>query len=402
MPMWHRRCFLLLAVAVSGGCADWITDIPPFAEVDVTASRRSGEPVPGAAFTLYTGARIIGTGVAGSDGSYRFNHLAQNSYGVYAEPPVGFERPEVLLGGPTTAWTTTGLSLTEGGYGAVDFTYLKVGPGTIRTQLVDPAGAGLSGVNTVLYSASGSTTHSPTNSDGQVAFESIPFGMWGIRFEVPPELLETGQRTLFRDGLLVEEGSDTSFVFTAPLCRGAVNITVEDDASNPVDGYPVEVYNDRGQTFDGVTEADGRMTFGAVFCGYYGARLKRFGDWDFPDGRGTGFVDGLVVLEGSTIDVSFAVSRCDGDVAVNVVDDASNPVAAYPIQLYDDRAQTFEGVTGADGRAVFDSVSCGNYGVRLQPSAGWTFIDGRGTGFVDGLVIVEGSQLNVSFTVSSS
>ncbi len=306
--MWRALGSLMLFLAVTPGCADWITDIPPFARVDVTAMRRSGDPVPGAPVTLYIGERIMGKGLTGEDGSYRFDYLPTNQYGVYAEPPDGYVRPEVLLGGPTTSSTTDGLNLPEGGRASVSFTYLKVGPGAIEAELVDPAGGALPHVDVVLYNSSGLVTRGTTNQSGKVRFDPTPFGIWGVRFEVPRQFVDPDQPVLFRDGLVVEDGTDINFVYTAPLCEGEVRVTVGDASSRPVAGYPTQLFNDRGQTFESMTGSDGSLAFNPVYCGNYGVRLLRAPGWSFAEGRGTEFIDGLVILSGDVRSVSFTVT----------------------------------------------------------------------------------------------
>ena len=52
-----------------------------------------------------------------------------------------------------------------------------------------------------------------------------------------------------------------------------------------------------------------------------------------------------------------------------------------------------------NGEAVFDSIPCGNRGLSLVETPGWSFEEGRGLSFHDGISVSRGSDQTFSFTV---
>ena len=73
----------------------------------------------------------------------------------------------------------------------------------------------------------------------------------------------------------------------------------------------------------------------------------------------------------------------------------------HTVRLYSS-TETLELIsTGADGVAVLDSINCGNLGIALVQRPGWTFQEGRGLSFYDGISVINQSDQGFSFSVES-
>ncbi len=98
----------LATAALATSCAEVVTDILEYGSIEVQATRRDGEPVEGAYLILYIGAQTRGAATTDAQGIHRFELVPPNVYGVYAEPPEGYQRPEILLGAPPPpSWITS-------------------------------------------------------------------------------------------------------------------------------------------------------------------------------------------------------------------------------------------------------------------------------------------------------
>lgn len=401
MRSWIRTGLLLLSFGSATGCADWITDIPAYATVDVTATRLSGEPVPGAPLTLYVGGRPMGFAVTGRDGSHRFGYLPRNVYGVYADPPEGYVRPEDILGGTTTA-IVDGIDVPEGGHGVAEFTYLKVGPGSVEARLTNAEGAVLNGVPASLYNAEGIVAQGTTDGNGTVIFDPAPFGLWGISFEVPGEYLDQDEPGLFLDGILVEEGTRAEVALTARRCAGTITVSVRDRDGDPVAGLAALLFDDQGGGAPDVTGDDGMLAFSDVVCGNYGVRILALSSWLGGDVRGVSFIDGLRVRRGTDLEAAFTVPGCQGEIAARVLDQSGQPVAGATLTVYDATMDVATRASDSQGGRVFNGLVCGQYGVRVLPPSGYSVAPGRGSSFFDGLVVPDRGQVQVTFQLSGA
>ena len=399
--MTHRSAALLVMVLALGGCAEIVTDILEYGSVLVEARRRSGEPVPGVRLTLYTGARVMGYGTTGADGDFEFENLPPDGFGVYAEPPEGYARPETLLGGPSTI-SVAGLALEEGAQRTVTFTYLKIGPGAISVRLTGADGAPVPGIAMTLYRPTGPEREVVSDAQGSALFDAVPFGSWGIALYPPRGFLDWGEQPPFRDGIPIEEGSSESVAFTLERCQGTVEARVSDPRGGPVEGFPVQLYDADGVLEDGVTGADGVRSFGSLPCWDVGLRLGRLVPWTHEEGRGKSFHDGIRITRGSLQAFDFEVVRCTGTIRVRVHDVEGLPVPGAGLSFFTSERAVAQGVTdGAGTFAIFDA-GCGvEYGVSIEPPPGFSVQAGRGFSFFDGIVVREGGEALVTFRLTS-
>ena len=375
---WDVFAWPAMLVGVAG-CAELVTDIVDFAVVEVSATRLSGDPVPGAEITLRVWPpRELGVGLTDRNGRLTFEYVPpENSYAVQGVPPEGYKRPEEMYGGPSTEWVE-GLWMEPGDRRQIEFKYLKVGPGSIAASVSDPAGEPIEGVRLSAYTPTGTVFKRTTDAAGAVLFEGVPFGHWGVR-AFPAEGYFFGANDVqYRDGFVIEEGvrREARFVmdFTGlTRCYGTVRAQVSDQYGEPVEDYPLRLYTYTRTVATGSTEPDGRYAFTGLFCDGYGVSLETRRGFVLSEGRGSTYIDALTVgVNTDTIDVSFTAPRCAGFIRATVVDPLYAPMPGVRVILYTS-SQTLEAETSDDlGIATFSEITCGvEHGVRVDPPSGY-------------------------------
>ena len=204
---------VVIGLAGTLGCAKLVTDILEYATVEVSTTRRSGEPVEGVSLTFYTGGRVMAFGQTDATGGYVFRFVAPEKYGVRARRPPGYARLDELLGGPVRDYVD-GIEVGEGDRESVGFTYLKLGPGKISVTVQEPDGAPIEQVQVTLFSPQQDVEEKNTDPNGRVVFEPVPFGSWGVVVLPPGGYIAAGAGTLFEDEILIEEGLEEEVTFT--------------------------------------------------------------------------------------------------------------------------------------------------------------------------------------------
>jgi hypothetical protein len=389
-----------IALVLASGCTDLVTETLRFGSVEVEAERRNGSPVPGVELILYDGTRTVALGVTDSEGKHLFEFLSPvRSFGVYAQPPQGYVRPEILLGGPTSAFVAP-ITVDEGEHRTVRFTYLRVGVGQVRVTVGEPGGSPVAQAQVTLYHPQGTQEERESDAGGEVLFHPVPFGIWGVRVTPPEVYLERDQTHFTQDGILVEEGSHELATFTLEKCQGMIRAEVLDHDGNPVASYPVTLYTAAGVVEEGLTEADGRRSFGPLLCRDFGLRIDPNPDWAFQEGRGTSFHDGILVTRGSDRTFTFRVIRNLGTIRGLVTDGEGAAVAGATLALYNAQQELERTVSDGEGAFAFSAVEVGPpHGVRVLPPEGFWVEEGRGTSFIDGLAPQAGEELEILFVL---
>lgn len=302
-------CAPLLGVL---GCDAWLTKPALTNTVEVIATRRNGDPVPGVSLLLYTGQRPMGYATTGSDGKYTFERVPQGFYGVFATPTEPYELKERTFGGPPTDFVD-GLVVTNGTLFPVRFTFLKRGPGTVLARVVDAGGSPLSGVTAFLYSPTKVLDTVLTDASGLATFLEVPFGAYGVAITRP--LLYRSYRSFddslyaFRDGLLVEADSKDSVRFSLQRCSGQVRFHVNDQQGNPMVGVRAVLYTSTEVVANAVTAANGIGVFAAPCLTPLGTIIIPPAGYTIPDGRGSQFFDGFSLASGGAIDFTFTLRK---------------------------------------------------------------------------------------------
>ena len=389
---------LVALVILLSACGAWVTDILEFGSLEVRTVTRSGAPVSGSELVLYNDLQIMGVGFTGSDGVHRFDFVPPQFYGVHNEPPDGHMRPEDVMGGPSTAYVQ-GITMKEGDEQSISFTFVRVGPGRIDVSVTDPKGTPIEDTKVFLYGPEGTLSEKFVGSSGSVSFDSVSFGNRGIRVVPPRSYLDSDEGFFFQHGILIDEGWKEEVSFILEKCLGTVRGSVQDISGTPVIEHTVRLYSSTATLELKNTGADGLAVFDSIPCGNRGLSLVETPGWFFNQGRGLSFHDGISVSRGSDQTFSFTVEPCRGTVRGSVQDVSGAPVVEHTVRLYSSTATLELKDTGADGLAVFDSIDCGNRGLSLVETPGWSFEEGRGLSFHDGISVTHQSDQTFSFTV---
>ncbi len=395
LPARWRAALPALCCAVLPGCSDILTEPFRYGTVEVLGERRSGEAVPGVEFTLYTGTRTLGVDVTDELGRILFRFVPACGMGVSA-----WEQPEPYRSLDPESGTFRTFTMVEGEERSFTFVYLKVGPGTIVVRVVDPEGAGIPGVRVQRYAPDGAHAEAETDHAGEHAFTEVPFGHHGVRllpgrgYLIPDE----GSHT---DGLLIDDGATEHAMLTELRCRGVVRAVVVDEGESPVANVPVTLYGATGFVGEGVTDAEGIREFEEVACGNYGVGIGEVRGYRFMT-PAAGFVDGLELGPNGLLTARFTLVVCRGVIEVRVQDAGGAPVPTARLILYNPQEALAVSLSGADGSVAFEDVPLApSYGVRVDPPDGYHVVEGRGTSYLDGVSIEDGSVEQLTFTVTA-
>ncbi len=291
----------------------------------------------------------------------------------------------------------------EGEAESVGFIYLKEGPGTITATVREPGGGPVEGAVVSLFSPQGTLTEETLQGGTTLTFDAVPFGNWGVRVAPPEVYLDQGEVFFEQDGLIIEEGSQEAAEFVLEKCLGTLRARVRNPEQNPVPDFPVRVYQPQGTVEEGTTGADGTRAFGPLMCRNFGLALMPKLGWEYEEGSGKSYYDGLKVNRGEERTLDFTVEACWGRIEARVRDQGGAAVPGTLVTLYTGQGDLEEGTTDVTGTRRFDHILCGReYGVRVTPPAGYTVVEGRGSSFFDGLLPRGPVPVVLEFTLQKS
>jgi hypothetical protein len=300
---------LLGSLILVAGCDGWLTKPSLYNTVTVIVTTRHGEPIPGAALTLYTGQRPMGYATTGPDGQYVFAQVPQGNYGVFAIPPDGYVPIENLLGGPSSIYKDR-LIVADDTLSPVRFTYLKKGPGTLVARVTQTDGTAIAGATVTAYTSKAVDGKAITDAAGRATFANLSFGIHGLFLERP--LLYRDFRApgdslyAYRDNLIVEAGSSDTTSFRLARCAGTVRAIALDGTGAPVRGVTATFYTSTQQLAVLATGTDGTVSYSAIPCAVQvGVQITPAAGYTAPSGRGFRFIDGLTVTNGARVDATF-------------------------------------------------------------------------------------------------
>lgn len=393
---------MLLALLLFGsfGCERLITRPSLYGTVTAVVTRRDSTPIPGAELVLYTGQRPMGYGTTDSAGRYRFEEVPEGAYGVLATPPAGYVRLETLLPTNRPSESVDGLSVAGGKTFEARIRFLQVGPGTISAQVREPNGTTIPGLSTILYAPRGEVRRALTDTGGRVVFREVPFGIYGVAVERPALYRDSGEVALpFRDGLIVEAGASESAAFTFERCLGSLVAQVADQSGRPVPGSRLVLYNADSTLARDSVSAVGSRTFGGLLCGGVGVRVVVPRGYVTVEQRGSAFVDGLRIRRNAQVPALLTVQRLPrAAVRVVAVDQDSRPVAEARVLLYTGQGVVRDTRTGQDGVVTLDTILMTEpHGVRVAAPRGYVLTEGRGSSFVDQLLLADGETRTLTF-----
>gem|GEM_PF-6462551 len=341
-------------------------------------SPETGEVVPTAQVALDRGVRNNFDSITTTEGEFRFRLLPLDSYRIRVfDPTTGrFGRSD---------W----FSVDYNGQ-VVDVPVTLEARGSVDGHLYEPEsllGVPAATIRLSTQSIHRFTTYASTDVDGYFEFEGIPEGTFTLKTREPE-----GRRLASGDGEIVEEdqlvtvdlyleqvGRVVGSVFnpvgqTAGLFANANTVLYEN-------GQVVGASLDNPFAFDGII-ADRRLEVRAYENG--------------GDHRGS--VKGTLA-EGEaeiTLDVEM---QPIGSAAVTVLDSGGNPVSGVDVRLNNSGFygwKSLAATSGADGRAVFDSIGVGWIGVSATQPV--TLLHGS----AEGALSQDGEQVELSVQLQDS
>jgi hypothetical protein len=307
------RRWMCLALLAAAGCDSWLTKPSLYNSVAVTATTRSGAPIPGVPLVLYTGQRPMGYGTTDSAGRFTFTRVPQGFYGVHASPPAGYGLIESLIAAPPSTFVDN-LVVAKDTLSPVHFSFLKEGPGAVTVRVVSSTGASLSGVPVDLYDPHHVLARDTSDASGRVTFDAVPYGVYGVVVTRPPAYRDffTVNDSLYaiRDNLIVDEGVRDSVEFALPMCTAAIKTTTVDQFGAPVTGVTTLFYTSTKELFITVTGASGTVTFTQAPCAtQLGVRITPPVGYSVAEGRGFNVRDGIMLRPGMVVDLRFVVQK---------------------------------------------------------------------------------------------
>ena len=178
--------------------------------IAVQVRDNTGQPVPGASLTFYTGAGVISNTPASASGTTSFPGLRCDEYGVRLAVPRGWTAAEAR--GVSFA---DGLRVRRGSALTVVLTPVRIPRAVVRVRVVDQTDAAVPNVRTVLYTGAGVERDVVTGIDGTVTMDEVLVGPeYGVRVVPPTGLTATEARgQTYVDGLRLNGGETRTLTF---------------------------------------------------------------------------------------------------------------------------------------------------------------------------------------------
>lgn len=277
--------------------------------------------------------------------------------------------------------------------------------GAVDVSVTRRNGDKLANIPMHLFTGQRIMAYGTTDSTGTYRFERVPEGpAYAVRIERVSgyEFAENLLGGKVNDVVIsVPVRRDSTPVLRFTLLKvgpGTVEARIAEPSGTAIAGASVELYRPSGVLKQGVSGANGRVTFDAVPFGQYGVRVYRPKGYRDLDESATVWKDSVVVEEGLTSVAPLTLVPCRGTINVQVADPAYGAASGVRVHLF-----TFEGVvdstrTATDGTARFVTPFCADFGVRAIGSVDWRFAPTRGNEFVDGLVIRRGTVRSATLT----
>jgi len=203
--------FLLVTLVTAGiGCSEVFTEPFVYGTVEVEIALPDGKGVPGLDLTLYSGTRHLGYATTDSSGSTQFDFVPPGPTGVSVRPDSIF-RP---AGHPEGYYQT--FRMVEGGVIRLAFAFVDI-RGVIQVRVENASGTALVGQTVELYNALEALERAGTDASGEVVFDRLPRGDYGVRVVASPTC-DIPPGGAYRDGLVVESGNRFDVVIVLENC----------------------------------------------------------------------------------------------------------------------------------------------------------------------------------------
>jgi hypothetical protein len=263
-----------------------------------------GSPVEGVSAVLYTGLRPMSYDTTDSRGQVRFRFVPPDGYGVLIDLPTGLIH---TTPGVPFAYRDD-LAVQAGEETTVEFVLSSAGIGAVEAEVLDSALRPIEGVTLAVYTFRDVVKTIQTDSLGVARADSLPIDNYGVSMVIPDSTGGLTGPLLFEDSFVLSPAITPRVRFVIPACRGDVEVTVRDQANQPIGGMTVTRYNANGTMGTRITTTDGRARFRGVLCGPQGLRLEPRNGFTISAIRGSGF-DEAYLSRGDTARVTLRATR---------------------------------------------------------------------------------------------
>ena len=303
MGMNTGRCKGLAVAVLWFSACDGITNEPfEYGRVTVEVTLPDGTGLPDVGLTLYTGTRHLGYAVTDVSGGARFDFVPEGAMGVTTAPNSEY-RP---VAHPKGYFAT--VYMREGEHVTIPFAFVSR-RGTIALAIRDAVGDPRPDHEVELYNPWEVVVRTRTNTQGEMLFEGLMEGDYGIR------VFESATCALRPDGYMYETfrvngGARVEGVITLASCGpGTIALTVRDAAGNPRPDQEVELYNSREALLRTRTGTQGEVLFEKIPSGEYGIRVFESATCRLPP-EGYVYRDGLRLEPVGRLDVVITLAGC--------------------------------------------------------------------------------------------
>ncbi len=232
--------------------------------------------------------------------------------------------------------------------------------GVLTVTATDPQNQPIAGAKVRLWRGGSQIATMQTNASGVAVFDSLCKGEYAV------DVLKDGW-TDREAGFLINENCDpvskTFVMEQLPCCEGVFTLIVRDGSSNPVVGAKVLIRKGAKVIEDPRTDANGKIIVDGLCAGAYNYRIAK---------EGFKVVEGEFTINSSCDPVTKEVSLetesvcCTGVLTVTAVDSSATPIPGATVKLWKQGVVIETAKTDAQGRAVFDGLCKGEYGVDVQ------------------------------------
>ncbi|MDP1890911.1 MAG: hypothetical protein Q8K55_08445 [Gemmatimonadaceae bacterium] len=277
--------------------------------------------------------------------------------------------------------------------------------GTVEVRTTRRDGTPVASVPLVLFTGLRVMGYDTTDASGAATFIRVPEGIaYGVYAGIPegyerPERLLGGSLSDFVPFNVRRDSLPTVTFQFLRIGPGTVTAQVVKQGEGPAAGAEVELYAANGVVSRQQTNADGSVSFDEVPFGVYGIRTPRPPEYRDIDESPLVSLDGLLIEDGATTGGTLTLQPCRETILLRVTDPVRGGAAAIRTELFQATGNLDAKRTASDGTVRYERLTCGAYGVRIRPSADWVVTPGRGTEFVDGLVLRRGATLNAALPV---
>ena len=204
------RLLLLQILAVGLGCGDVFTEPFAYGTVEVDVTLPDGQGVPDLGLTLYTGTRHLGYAVTDSTGSADFAFVPEGIMGV----GIRFDPIFRPARHPKGYYQTFRMSEGETVRLIFDFVDTR---GEIRVRVETAAGTPLAAQTLELYNAREALARADTDALGEVLFDRLAQGDYGVRLVASPTCTIPTDGA-YRDGLVIQVGDRFEVLIVLENC----------------------------------------------------------------------------------------------------------------------------------------------------------------------------------------